>query len=782
MLLDHLRRAFATSEGTAAGLALIRRGAIYACVTLRADMISGLPLRLYRVDAPGAGRSVRGARVDLSDPRTRYGMPRSVGGKRLAEYGSATAVESSPVLDLLRRPNDDWSGRMLMRQTETGLCLVGEAHWQLHRGDTGTAKPSAISWVKHDRLGVIKPGDPQAPEAGRSARTVAGWHLDRHTRGAEILTPGEVLWLRYPDPDSPDYGALAPAAVASAGADAYHHALGTNRRLFQHGLMASGAFVPPEEMGSFEWDQLDEMSRDVGALLMGAQNAHKAPVLPYRFDFRPFNVTPRDAEFVALMEFAIEDVARAYRIPIEMVGGTRRTYQNNEVADVALWQRSLEPEACWIAEEMTARLLPAFGLDPSAYYLAFDFGDVVALQADEDSQWAREKEQLDAGVLLANEWREAQGREAFTTVKSLNVGQVTALVTVAQAVGTGMINPDTGKAIINYGLGLGPDIAAEIIGSGAVDVDDTEPDSEGPPTSAPGADTPTPPAAQSAVPSTPREPAARFPAYGSEDHARLMRAEDDAQAPHIARFQAETRRLFRAQRQSILDKLGTADTERAARFGLSDLVAVFDRARWIRAFREMAMREYGGPVAAAGDAVYDGLGADGAFNPAAPEVIRQLRARSQRFAVEVNATTWDALKRSFEEGIAGGETPAMLAARVDSVMGTAIRSRATTIARTETHAVYQAGSLEAARQTGLTLEKTWLSALDSRVRDDHVSAHGQTVGIDEDFTVGGTRGPGPGNMGDAAQDVNCRCTTTYARARRSIESIGVEQNANPASL
>jgi hypothetical protein len=54
------------------------------------------------------------------------------------------------------------------------------------------------------------------------------------------------------------------------------------------------------------------------------------------------------------------------------------------------------------------------------------------------------------------------------------------------------------------------------------------------------------------------------------------------------------------------------------------------------------------------------------------------------------------------------------------------------------------------------------SALDDRTRDDHIDAHGQTVPLGDDFVVGGESGPGPGMIGSAEQDINCRCAMTAA--------------------
>ena len=138
-----------------------------------------------------------------------------------------------------------------------------------------------------------------------------------------------------------------------------------------------------------------------------------------------------------------------------------------------------------------------------------------------------------------------------------------------------------------------------------------------------------------------------------------------------------------------------------------------------------------------------------------------MTARAQRFATEVNDTTWRELKASLDAGISGGEGMPDLIARVQSVMGARILSSAETVARTETLGAYNGGALQAAQQSGVSNRKRWHSALDERTRSTHVAAHGQTVRIDDDFRVGGAEGPCPGSMGSPAEDINCRCAVQY---------------------
>lgn len=160
----------------------------------------------------------------------------------------------------------------------------------------------------------------------------------------------------------------------------------------------------------------------------------------------------------------------------------------------------------------------------------------------------------------------------------------------------------------------------------------------------------------------------------------------------------------------------------------------------------------------ADDSIEDyGLGID--FDVSNPNVNKFLKAQAQRFATEVNATTWDDLKASLAEGNDAGESLVSLAARMEQVMGDRIASSAETIARTEVLPAYNKGSHDAWEQSGVVSRKQWLAAIDNRTRDAHAEAHGQTVGLDEAFQVGGESLMFPGDPNGSADNViNCRCT------------------------
>jgi SPP1 gp7 family putative phage head morphogenesis protein len=164
-------------------------------------------------------------------------------------------------------------------------------------------------------------------------------------------------------------------------------------------------------------------------------------------------------------------------------------------------------------------------------------------------------------------------------------------------------------------------------------------------------------------------------------------------------------------------------------------------------------------VADAGEVAMADVGLSLAFDVHEPNVVRFLEQRAQRFAVEVNETTWTNLKGSLAEGIEAGESIPELAQRVENVMGDRIRSSGTTIARTEVIGASNGGTQLSWEQSGVVAGKEWLAAIDERTRETHVEAHGQQVRLDADFSVGDGSGPQPGQIGLAEEDINCRCTS-----------------------
>ena len=145
-----------------------------------------------------------------------------------------------------------------------------------------------------------------------------------------------------------------------------------------------------------------------------------------------------------------------------------------------------------------------------------------------------------------------------------------------------------------------------------------------------------------------------------------------------------------------------------------------------------------------------------------------------------------AIKRGERDSIGVRRTAKLITQGTSGAIG---RSRATTIARTETHAAASYATHEATKELGLPLQrKRWVSVSDDRTRSGHAAANGQEVGIDEKFMV-----PHKGvnvpmeyphdGSGGAGNNINCRCLAIYFTDEDSIfDDVISKPVPVPASL
>ena len=133
----------------------------------------------------------------------------------------------------------------------------------------------------------------------------------------------------------------------------------------------------------------------------------------------------------------------------------------------------------------------------------------------------------------------------------------------------------------------------------------------------------------------------------------------------------------------------------------------------------------------------------------------------------ISATTANIIRGAIFAGEADALGVAAIAdliiERTSGAMG---RSRAATIARTETHAAASWATHTAVQEQPLSYNKQWSSVNDGRTRSHHAAMDGVQVGPNDDFVVrvngaeyrmSYTHDP----RGGAINNINCRCATLY---------------------
>lgn len=760
--------------------------AVYTAARLRASLLSSLPIVAYRVGPDG--------RRDK--------------------------VTAGPLVELLQKVNPFWTFQRMVEMTELSLCLWGSAYIFLDRGTNRRGRPMEMWWARPDKVTVVPDKENYVShflyQVGSDQPPI------RFERD-------EVIWLRYPNPLD-EFDGLSPLASAAIAADTSRAAMISNAAMFRNGLQMAGVVLPANGQNLTE-EQARGLEQAMSRRFKGADKAHRWGVLRFEAKFQPLSVTPKDAEFLGSLKWSLEEICRAYGVPLDLVGG-ERTYANQKDARLAIWTDTILPEARFISTELTEQLLPLF--PNAADVIEFDSSGVAVLQEAEAAKWSIEREKIVTGAMTVNEWRDAKGLdplpwgEAWWASATLVPITDTAVMLPPVAEPSAQPQPIIVEEIDDTPIDDLDDDGRSVRAVADVDLRPTEEmaavarralawKADGRPggTAVGLARANQLAARENLSPETVARMVSffarhevdkqaegfddgedGFPSPGRvawdlwggdpgrawaerkrdeiererEDGRTLpVRAREYGDAEHLARFAAYVRSveedekkfgnavadLMRRQRQAVLARV---KSERSARTIEDAAENPFDLPRWIREFRVVIRPIYRGIVADAGQRGIDAVGGGIAFDVLDPRVVRFMERQVQRFAEQVNQTTWDALRVSLAEAIAEGEDVLKVADRVDAIMGERIRSSAEAIARTEVGTAVNGGQVEGWRQDGTVGGKRWLSAIDDRTREAHVAAHDQAVALDEPFVVDGEEGMYPGDFPSAANVVNCRCT------------------------
>lgn len=144
---------------------------------------------------------------------------------------------------------------------------------------------------------------------------------------------------------------------------------------------------------------------------------------------------------------------------------------------------------------------------------------------------------------------------------------------------------------------------------------------------------------------------------------------------------------------------------------------------------------------------------------AAPNIPKELRWNRQK------------ITSALLQGVLQGESIPNLSKRLRSVEKMCI-SQSVRTARTAVTSAQNAGRQEVynkAKEIGLPIKKRWIATLDGRTRHEHGMADGQTVDIDDFFTIGGEKLMHPADFLHGASGwniYNCRCTM------RTVDPLG----------
>ena len=621
--------------------------------------------------------------------------------RRVANNNPEPVPKSHPLVVLLYKINPFWTGRDLWEATSIYRDLWGSAFWMLTKSSP-TAPPTEIWLYRPDRVRIV---------ADRQRYISAFVYHDG--RDQITFAPEEVVWIRNFNPLA-EFAGLSPLAPARLSADMANDGLLYNRNIFRNGLLTNAGIVVDDVVTD---EQVAELQARIKTKYSRPEHAHEPLILGGVKDVKNLGVTAKDMEFLAMLRWSLEDIARVYGVPkILLQDLERSTYENVNAAERLFWRNTVVPELKFLEAELNEMLVPQFGDED--LFVQFDLTDIEALQESANDVAARQQKDVDSGILTINEVRKHRGMEP-----------------------------------VPWG-----DVMWLPIGMMPVE------DASGPPSSPAG---------------MPGAAAYKLYTVGKPDDALLHRV-TLAHAQRLdnatQQFRMIQRGLFDQQRTSVLRGLRAVKSvdKQLPR-------DIFDPDAWRQRFLERGLPLLTLSFQRSAEAKISEFGLGFAFDVGTEIAQTWLNDRSLFWADRVNAETAKLLMNELEEAQRAGEGIREIQDRVEKVFRFNNEVRSEMIARTEIQSATNKGAIEAYRQSGVVEAKMWLTAIDGRERPAHNEAHRQVVPLESAFFVGGEHLEEPGDInGSPGNVISCRCTTSpvVQRPNRNYK-IGSQPVAEP---
>lgn len=505
---------------------------------------------------------------------------------------------------------------------------------------------------------------------------------------------------------------------------AEEHAAGDYREHFwQHAARMHGVIERPADAPEWSMPARERFKSEFEALYSGGENSGKTAVLEEGMSWKQVEFNAQESEYLGGRKLTREECARAYHIPLPMVGILdHATFSNIKEQHKQLYQDSLGPWLAMIEDDINLQLVSDFA-DTDDVYVEFNIAEKMQGSFEEQTEAMQ--------MAVGRPWMTPNEARARLNMPSL-AGDADKLATPlnvligGQAMGSEAPAQDAdpaktlGEAVLKAILGTLPYSSPQ-----ALEVKTEELD--------------------------PRRP--RLRARYEEQWTRMLvrtferqRAAVAAKMPKANGGQTTlpTSTVGTASPASTADRRGGAGAEVKAE--MPELTVLWDEERWNR---EVADDFYGLSYETVMEwARYVAKMLD--ITLAEEEMLPWVRENARIAAEYANAVTREQLEGALREDDPG--------AAVRRVFELAVGVRAGQFALSRVTGLIGFGTQEAARQGGLRT-KTWRTG--KNPRDTHAAMNGVTVWIRDTFP-NGLRWPGD-SRGSADETAGCNCDLVYGR-------------------
>lgn len=203
-----------------------------------------------------------------------------------------------------------------------------------------------------------------------------------------------------------DFFGLSPLNAIMAEIEQYEYSNIHNTALLKNGATPSGVLIVDQDFDLTD-PQYERMRAQVNAKYGGAEAAGQILILEGGKDFKQLSLSPKDMDFIKLLEFISKQIYLTQGIPLPLVTAKAMTMNNFEESKYMLFDSEAIPFANTLYGEMSALLMRRFD-DSGRYVLSYDRAKIPALEV---KRTAAIKQKIDTNLLTINEGRTEIGAE-----------------------------------------------------------------------------------------------------------------------------------------------------------------------------------------------------------------------------------------------------------------------------------------------------------------------------------------------------------------------------------
>ncbi len=318
-----------------------------------------------------------------------------------------------PVLELLRAPSPDYTGRLFRDAIAHDYLITGECFIAAIGSPEGPPleiqplSPTAMAPYTEGGTGLVSQWEVTGETLkGKYRRIIQPKKRARYINKERF--PGvEVRQIRrYSTTNHSLVRAQSP--LMSASREARQHLLGLmhNSSLLSSGGRGSLLFKYRQHFSDEDWN---ELMRRLRSNYGGAANAGKIMVeTADELEVSELGQKNKDMDFANLQDQAKRSVALRYKVPLPLVTTDASTFSNFEASILALYDYAVLPTYRRVFDGISDFLLPRYGIDPSQYRISYDPNQITALMSRRLDEIVKK-----AGlhVLTGNEIRGDLGRD-----------------------------------------------------------------------------------------------------------------------------------------------------------------------------------------------------------------------------------------------------------------------------------------------------------------------------------------------------------------------------------